>query len=82
MFRGKDYDLTIVSHTEPMDIGIYGRDDYYFQYADADFKAIMAELNETTDEAKRTRLMQDAQKKIAEEPVEPVLPPPHPDKSN
>ena len=24
VFKGKDYDLTIVSHTEPMDIGIYG----------------------------------------------------------
>ena len=23
VFKGKDYDLTIVSHTEPMDIGIY-----------------------------------------------------------
>ena len=32
VFRNKDYDLTIVSHTEPMDIGIYARDDYYFNY--------------------------------------------------
>ena len=73
VFRGKDYDLTIVSHTEPMDIGIYGRDDYYFQYADDGFKAILAELNETTDEAKRTGLMQDAQKKIAEDAVNGYL---------
>ena len=73
VFRGKDYDLTIVSHTEPMDIGIYGRDDYYFQYADDGFKSILAELNETTDEAKRTGLMQDAQKKIAEDAVNGYL---------
>jgi peptide/nickel transport system substrate-binding protein len=26
VFKGKDFDLTIVSHTEPMDIGIYARD--------------------------------------------------------
>ncbi|MEO9703913.1 MAG: ABC transporter substrate-binding protein, partial [Nitratireductor sp.] len=32
VFKAKDYDLTIVSHTEPNDIGIYARDDYYFQY--------------------------------------------------
>ncbi|MEM1099866.1 MAG: ABC transporter substrate-binding protein, partial [Planctomycetota bacterium] len=30
VFRGKDYDLTIVSHTEPMDINIYARPEYYF----------------------------------------------------
>jgi peptide/nickel transport system substrate-binding protein len=34
VFRGKDFDLTIVSHTEPMDINIYARPDYYFQYDD------------------------------------------------
>ena len=30
--RGDNFDLTIVSHTEPMDIGIYARDKYYFNY--------------------------------------------------
>ncbi|VAW14632.1 ABC transporter, substrate-binding protein (cluster 5, nickel/peptides/opines), partial [hydrothermal vent metagenome] len=33
VFKNRDYDLTIVSHTEPYDIGIYARDDYYFQYS-------------------------------------------------
>ena len=73
VFRGKDFDLTIVSHTEPMDIGIYARDDYYFQYADDGFKAIITKLNETTDEAARTRLMQDAQRKVAEDAVNGYL---------
>ena len=45
MFKGKDYDLTIVSHTEPKDIGIYARDDYYFDYHSDAFKKIMDELN-------------------------------------
>ena len=30
VFTDKDYDLTIVSHTEPNDIDIYSRKDYYF----------------------------------------------------
>ena len=38
VFKGKDYGLTIVSHTEPLDIGIYARPDYYFQYDSADFQ--------------------------------------------
>jgi len=73
VFRGKDFGLTIVSHTEPMDIGIYARDDYYFQYGDEGFKAIMNELNATTDPATRTKLLQDAQRKISEDYVNGYL---------
>jgi len=73
VFKNKDFDLTIVSHTEPMDIGIYARDDYYFQYGDADFKKIMVELNDTTDPAKRTELLHAAQNKIADDAVNAYL---------
>lgn len=73
VFKGKNFDLTIVSHTEPMDIGIYGRDDYYFQYGDPDFKAIMADLDKATDPAERTELMQAAQRKIADDYVNGYL---------
>lgn len=73
VFKNKDFDLTIVSHTEPMDIGIYARDDYYFQYGDPDFKKIMADLNNTTDPAKRTELLHAAQKKIADDAVNAYL---------
>ena len=69
VFKNKDYDLTIVSHTEPMDIGIYARDDYYFNYHSAAFKKIMADLKKTTDPKKRTELLQDAQKQIAKDCV-------------
>lgn len=73
VFKGKDYDLTIVSHTEPMDINIYGRDDYYFNYHSDAFKKIMAELDDATDPAKRTALLQDAQRRIAEDYVNAYL---------
>ncbi len=72
-FKGKDYDLTIVSHTEPMDIGIYARDDYYFDYHSDAFKAIMTELNNTTDPARRTELFQDAQRRITDDAVNVFL---------
>ncbi|MCC5972929.1 MAG: ABC transporter substrate-binding protein, partial [Rubellimicrobium sp.] len=32
VFTNRNFGLTIVSHTEPMDIGIYANPDYYFQY--------------------------------------------------
>ena len=73
VFKAKNFDLTIVSHTEPMDIGIYGRDDYYFQYGDAAFKAIMADLEKTADPEERTELLQAAQKKIADDYVNAYL---------
>lgn len=69
VFKAKDYDLTIVSHTEPMDIGIYGRKDYYFNYTSDAFNATMAKLNETTGEADRYALMAQAQKTISDDAV-------------
>ncbi len=73
VFRGKDFGLTIVSHTEPMDIGIYARPDYYFQYDSAAFQALMDDLNAATDPGKRTDIMQAAQKMISEEYVNGYL---------
>ena len=73
VFKGKDYDLTIVSHTEPMDIDIYGRDNYYFNYKSDAFKKIMTELSGTTDPAKRSELLKAAQKRIADDYVNAFL---------
>jgi len=73
VFRGKDYDLTIVSHTEPMDINIYARPDYYFQYDNPDFQEIMAELDIATDPAERSDLLKMAQQIIADDYVNGYL---------
>lgn len=73
VFGGGDFDLTVISHTEPLDIEIYGRDDYYFGYAAPSFKAIMEELNLTTDPERRVELLQSAQRDIAENYVNAYL---------
>jgi len=73
VFKGKDFGLTIVSHTEPMDIGIYARPEYYFQYDNATFQELMGTLNSTTDPDKRTELMQQAQRIISEDYVNGYL---------
>ncbi len=73
VFRGKDYGLTIVSHTEPMDIGIYARPEYYFQYDNADFQKLMKDLDAETDPAKRSDILKSAQKKISEDFVNGFL---------
>jgi peptide/nickel transport system substrate-binding protein len=67
VFTKKDYDLTIVSHTEPNDIDIYSRPDYYFNYQNPEFNKVIAELDQTADEAKRIELLQKAQKILADD---------------
>ena len=66
VFRGKDYGLTIVSHTEPMDIGIYARPDYYFQYDNPAFQTLMTDLRSESDPATRSAMLQNAQTIISE----------------
>ncbi|MCA0858639.1 ABC transporter substrate-binding protein [Phaeobacter italicus] len=73
VFRGKNFGLSIVSHTEPMDIGIYARPDYYFQYDNAAFQDLMAELTGTTDPDARTKMLQQAQEIIANDYVNGFL---------
>ncbi|ATG42012.1 glutathione-binding protein GsiB [Phaeobacter piscinae] len=73
VFRGKSFGLSIVSHTEPMDIGIYARPDYYFQYDNAAFQDLMADLTGTTDPDARTKMLQQAQEIIAQDYVNGFL---------
>ena len=73
VFKGKNFGLTIVSHTEPMDIGIYANPDYYFQYDNPDFQSLMTKLNSTTDPDLRTSMLQDAQRMIAADHVNGYL---------
>jgi len=72
-FRGKDFDLTIVSHTEPLDIGIYARDDYYFQYENANFNELIAAFNVETDPEQRDVMLKQAQTIISEDYVNGFL---------
>ena len=73
VFRGKDFGLTIVSHTEPFDIGIYARPEYYFQYDNPDFQALNAALMQETDPAARSDLMVKMQRMISEDYVNGYL---------
>lgn len=73
VFKNKDFGLSIVSHTEPMDIGIYADPDYYFQYDNPDFQALITELTATADPAARSALLAKAQTIISEDYVNGYL---------
>lgn len=73
VFANKDFDLTIISHVEPFDIGIYADPDYYFGYDNPEFQALNETLTATTDAAERTKLVQQMQTIIAEDAVNGYL---------
>ncbi len=73
VFKGLDFGLTIVSHTEPMDFGTYANPDYYYQYDSAEYQALMETLNAETDPDARMALMQDAQRLMAADDVNGFL---------
>jgi peptide/nickel transport system substrate-binding protein len=73
VFRGKNFGLTIVSHTEPMDIAIYANPEYYFQYDNKVFQDLIAKLNVTADPGMRTSMLAEAQQIISDDYVNGYL---------
>ena len=67
VLKGRDYDMTIVAHAEPMDIDIYARDPYYFNYKNPAFADVLAKVEATADPAEQNKLYGDAQKILAED---------------
>jgi peptide/nickel transport system substrate-binding protein len=73
VFTNTNYDLTIVSHTEPMDIGIYGRESYYFNYHSDAFGTLMDRLATATNIGAQNEIYAEAQQLIAEDSVNVFL---------
>ncbi len=73
VYKKKNYDLSIVSHVEPMDINIYAREGYYFNYDNDKFNEIIKAADSAQSPEKRTELLHQAQKILAEEAVNGFL---------
>jgi peptide/nickel transport system substrate-binding protein len=65
--NGHNYDLTIVSHVEPFDLGNYTRPDYYWGYSNPKFNQLYDRIKTTANAAERVKLLGDAQKLLAED---------------
>ncbi|WP_372803014.1 ABC transporter substrate-binding protein [Paracoccus seriniphilus] len=65
VFKDTNYDMTIVGHAEPLDIGIYARDNYYFNYDNAEFRQQMDQIAAATDETERETGYRKAQEILA-----------------
>ncbi|MFI5000845.1 MAG: ABC transporter substrate-binding protein [Reyranellales bacterium] len=73
VFKERNYDLTIVAHTEANDLDRYARDGYYWNYDSAEFKAKWRQVVAATDFAKRDELLKDCQRIIARDAVNGYL---------
>ncbi|ADI15692.1 ABC transporter substrate-binding protein [Truepera radiovictrix] len=78
IFTNADYELTIIGHSEPRDIGIYGNPEYYFRYNNRDVQALLEQAERAVDETERNELLKEVAQRIADEAVNVwVLSPPY-----
>ncbi|WP_169543286.1 ABC transporter substrate-binding protein [Sneathiella aquimaris] len=73
VYKKKNYDLSIVSHVEPMDISIYSRKGYYFNYENPELDKVINAAQVALSPAVKTAKLQEAQKMIAEDAVNGFL---------
>ncbi len=73
VYGQKAYDLTIISHVEPLDFGNFARPGYYWGYESAEFNALWAKVQATPRQDERNRLMADAQRLVASDAVSVYL---------
>ena len=72
-YTNKNYDLTIISHVEPFDLGNFSRPGYYWNYENPKFNALFDQIKNTPRAADRAKLLGDAQRMIANDAVHGFL---------
>ncbi|MES2786547.1 MAG: ABC transporter substrate-binding protein [Pseudomonadota bacterium] len=70
---GHNYDMTIISHVEPFDLGNFAKPDYYWGYKSAKFDELYTKIKTTPRPADRAKLLGDAQRLLAEDSVHAFL---------
>jgi peptide/nickel transport system substrate-binding protein len=73
VYANHNYDLTVISHVEPMDIGIYADPTYYFNYDSPPFRALMQHMGQSRDPNERLQGLGDAQRLLAQDAVNAYL---------
>ena len=72
-YQHKNYDLTLISHVEPFDLGNFAKPDYYWGYRSSAFQALYAQIQAAARPVDRARLLGDAQRMLAEDAVHAFL---------
>lgn len=69
IFSGGDYDMTIIGHSEPRDINIYGNPDYYYHYDNPRVRELLEEAELAPSQEAANRSYQEIARLIAEDAV-------------
>ena len=72
-YTNKNYDLTIISHVEPFDLGNYAKPGYYWGYESPKFTELFDKIQNAPRAADRAKLLGDAQRMLANEAVHGFL---------
>ena len=73
VYGQKAYDLTLVSHVEPLDFGNFARPGYYWNYESTKFNELWARVNATADTKQRHQLLAELQRLVADDAVAAYL---------
>ena len=65
VYTNKNYDLTIISHVEPFDLGNYAKDNYYWQYESPLFTEGYKKMRATGNPQERAKLIGELQRMLA-----------------
>ena len=71
-FKG-NFDLSIISHVEPLDFDRYADPKYYWGYDSQAYRDLLAKYNEATEAKTREKLLGDIQRHLAENAVNAYL---------
>jgi peptide/nickel transport system substrate-binding protein len=71
-FKG-NFDLTVISHVEPLDFDRYGDPSYYYGYDSKAFRDLLTGYNTTTDQKARLKILGDIQRQLATDSVNAYL---------
>jgi peptide/nickel transport system substrate-binding protein len=71
-FKG-NFDLTVISHVEPLDFDRYADPSYYYGYDSKAYKDLYAAYNTTTDSKTRMKILGDIQRQLANDSVNAYL---------
>ena len=71
-FKG-NFDLTVISHVEPLDFDRYADPAYYWGYQSKPFNALLAQYSSSTEAKLRLKLLGDLQRQLATDAVNVYL---------
>ena len=72
-YGNKQYDLTMISHVEPFDLGNFAKPEYYWGYDSKPFQILFEQIKQTPNPTERARLLGEAQRMLADDAVHAFL---------